>query len=421
MTTLAAATAGIPEVEIILTSTRTPIIVIEFTATPSSTPQSTITYTPQPTPEVDSIGSFLPAQIKGKTQTEEILAIDIAPDGVLWIRTGQGLASLSNQTWSRHPGIGDRILGFDALNRTWAIDKDGDSIAAWDGKDWAIFGAERGWTSVGIVVPSGPYSNVSDPVTDERGWIWLATSRDVRMFDGQTWQIYLPEEVGFIPSQQMIEQGFGFSPADMDIDSVGDVWVTDCAWMGPGPQGQGARWFDGETWAGAQSQVVGSGCIEDIEVDPAGHIWVGVDENLWCYSPGAGWRLFSPPDPDPAWGHRWGWISEIEIGGEGIVWVTLAPCGGASCDTGYYYLYRVVDSEWTLISEAESIDMALGQTGDGWLCVGDGLFRVQGIYLELEYQLEDFRCIVEIDGSGKAWLAIPGQPGLWFFDESQSD
>jgi len=351
-----------------------------------------------------------------------VYELSVAPGGELWLVTSQGLKSFTGSTWNLHLEHGDVILGFDELGRTWVTNKESETISAWDGEDWHIYGLETGWTPAGPIWRAGPYATVSEEIiTDERGWVWLSTSRDVRRFDGESWRIYDADQAGYYPTDEMIENGFSYSLNDMALDSVGDVWITDCAWMGPGPQGQGARWFTGRYWNGRSSQVVGTGCVEDVEVTEDGAIWVGVDDDLWRYTWRWGWKRFGSPEFDTKWGARWGYIAEIELGVEGTLWVTFSPCGGASCDTGLFLLYRMTDGQWTLISEEGPGDMALSPTGDGWLCAGNTLYEITGESVDFVADLSPFYCVVEVDSYGRSWLAIPGQASLWFSDEKASE
>ncbi|MBM3145090.1 MAG: hypothetical protein FJ010_09000 [Chloroflexi bacterium] len=338
----------------------------------------------------------------------------VSPEGVLWLVTSQGLRSYWDNAWTIHPDHGEVLLGFDALGRAWIAPNDGERISAWDGEKWKIYGLESGWTPAGPVWRAGTFATVSEEVvTDERGWVWLATQRDVRRFDGEQWRIYDAEDAGYYPTEEMLAQGFEYFLTDVALDSVGDVWIADCAWEGPGAEGQGARWFNGRYWWGRYSQVVGSGCVEDIEVDQYGRIWVGVDETLWRYSPRWGWKKYDMPMIDPAWGTRWGYIAEITLGGEDTAWVTMAPCSGARCDTDLFLLYRLTGDEWTLVSEHGPGDLALDSTGRGWLCDRNHLYSVTDASSELIADLRPFYCIVEMDTNGRAWLAQPGQSILW--------
>ena len=206
---------------------------------------------------------------------------------------------------------------------------------------------------------------------------------------------------------------------EVALDSTGDVWVADCAWMGPGPRGQGARWFNGDTWSGQNSPVVASGCIRDIEVDDAGRIWVGVDGDLWRYTLGEGWTHFPHPELDPNLGYRWGWIEDIELEGEETAWVSMSPCGGASCDSGVFILFQVRDGVWTQISDKGPGDLAFGGNDEGWLCIEDGLFHIVGETVELIFELESLNCSMAADPTGQVWLTLAGNSTLWLYDGSR--
>jgi len=421
-----------PTVEkMVIVASFTPEVILDATVEPSPTftltPQATFTktplptFTPTPTSEAILIGPFVPFEDYEKQSLGAIFDLASSPNGTLWLITSQGLSSTFESTWIVHPEHGDIVLGFDELGRTWVTTKDGETASAWNGEDWKIYALESGWTPAGPVFRSGPYATVSeDIVTDERGWVWLATQQDVRRFDGEQWRIYDPDDVGYYPTEDMIEQGYAYLLTDMAIDSVGDVWIADCAWMGPGPDGQGARWFTGRYWWGRSSQVVSSGCVEDIEVDETGRIWVGVDETLWRYTPRWGWNKFIPPKIDPSWGPRWGYITEIELGGQDIVWVTITPCEGASCDSGLFLVYRVINGEWTLVSDNGPGDLALDSDGNGWWCVDNSLYNVIDESVNLVADLNPFYCTVELDTNGRSWLALPGQSTLWYLDKQNN-
>ncbi len=415
-----------PTESLVVISTFTPTATeyIEPSPTPAPTQTATVTRTPTITltPTEAPIGSFAPFEAFQEQSLGVIYDLTVSPEGVLWLITDMGLISYTAGDWTTHPGHGDIVLGFDDFGRTWVTTKESETISAWDGADWQIYGLETGWSPAGPIWRSGPYASVSEHlITDERGRVWLATNRDVRRFEGKVWRIYDPDDVGYYPSEEMLEDGFSYSLTDMAIDSAGDVWIADCAWMGPGPVGQGARWYTGRYWWGRSSQVVSSGCVEDIEVDEDGNIWIGVDETLWRYSPWRGWRRFDPPEIDPSWGARWGFITEIILGGDGTVWVTLSPCGGASCDTGKFYLYRVQEGEWTLVSEEGPGDLALSASGEGWLCAGNSIYRVTTERVELAVDLSPFYCIIEMDSSSRTWMAQPGQSQLWMADTLDGD
>ncbi len=160
--------------------------------TPTSTdmPQPTRTPTsiPTTTPTPDPIGPFQPFAFAESQPSGSIRDWRLAPDGTLWVATDLELASYSQESWTIHPSHGDVLLGFDGTGRTWVTFEDGTSIAVWDGEAWTVLGPQEGWTSAGPILRSGPYATVGeDIITDERGWVWLVTQKDVRSYDGEAW------------------------------------------------------------------------------------------------------------------------------------------------------------------------------------------------------------------------------------------
>lgn len=386
--------------------------------TGTSTPRPTITLTPTPTtlPTPGPIGPFVPVTLGEDRPPGSLRDWRIAPDGTLWLTTDLALASLKQGIWTIHPIYGDVLLGFDDAGRAWTAFEDGASIAAWDGQAWTVYGPQSGWSSAGPVRRHEPFATVGEEiVTDDRGRIWIVTQNDVRVLDDDQWTIFTPEGAGFTPSPEMVQEGFGYWLRDIARDSVGDVWVTDCAWMGPGPMGRGARWYTGNQWQGDKTEEVSSGCIEDIEVDTSGRIWMGVDADLVSYTPGEGWENLGHPEFNPEWGLRWGWISNITLGADGSAWLYYSPCGGASCDTGLSILFALRDGEWIFVSDRGPFDLALDDSGDGWLCTADGLYRIAGESVESLYQQDAFQCGLDADSTGQIWLSFSGQSSFWLY------
>jgi hypothetical protein len=245
---------------------------------PTATRRPTATQRPTSTPPA-SVGPFLLFSSDGQPASA-VLDLRAAPDGIMWIRSHEGWASLYKNKWTLHTGTQDSVLaGFDELGRVWLVSEKGETISAWDGVRWTKYGPEAGWSPAGFPVPP---SNERIAI-DKHRRVWLVTREDVRAFDGQRWTHYGPEQIGFAHTSEMAEAGFSDSDywlTDVIADGEGDVWVADCSWMGPGPLGHGARWLADDRWQGQDSRVVATGCIYDIEVDPPGHIWAGVNGDL---------------------------------------------------------------------------------------------------------------------------------------------
>jgi hypothetical protein len=379
------------------------------------TRRPTATQSPTSTPPA-SVGPFLLFSSDGQP-AGAVLDLRAAPNGTMWIRTGEGWASLHKNKWTLHPDTRGSILaGFDELGRVWLVSEKGETISAWDGVRWTKYGPEAGWSPAEFPVPP---SNERIAL-DKHRRVWLVTRENVRAFDGERWTSYSPEQIGFAHTSEMVEAGFSDSDywlTDVIADSEGDVWVADCSWMGPGPLGHGARWLADNRWQGQDSRVVATGCIYDIVVDPPGRIWVGVNGDLWRYTPGQGWKKFTHPPVDPAGSLRWGYITEIKLDDALSPWVTVHRCGGGSCDTGQFALFHVSGDAWTHILEMQgekAFDLAFAWS-EAWLCADSGLYRVKGETM-LKIAGEEFAfCNVEADMDGRVWLSLPGQMALWLY------
>ena len=387
------------------------------TPTHAPIPTHTPVIPPTPTPEPQPIGTFIPIPLAEDQPPGDIRDLRVADDGTLWVITREAVGSLRDGEWTTHQVPSGILLGFDGFGRVWVVDERGETISAWDGEVWTNYGPDEGWAPTGRLFQEAGYGNISEGlVTDRDGSIWIATRDDVRVFDGQRWSIYGPQEVGFEQTEEMIDMGVVPSLTDVALDRFGNVWVGDCAWMGPGPMGHGARWFDGQAWHGQDSPEVGVGCVEDIEVDQAGRIWLGVDGGLYRHTPGEGWISFPHPVVPASGNRRWGWLVDLELSAEGSVWVGMSPCGGASCDSGVFITFFVDDDGWTEVSDKGSFDFALDESGNGWMCIADELYSVRLDQLELVFTEESFRCTVEMDPSGRAWMGVLGHPTLWLYD-----
>ena len=393
------------------------------TAAPTRAPRPTAA--PGPTEPPVAIGPFQPLPANEGRPAGNVNRLTVAPDGNLWLATMEGMAIFQDGTWTPLPAeSGGVFAGFDGAGRPWMahIEEHLDitSVSLWDGTSWTTYGAEAGWTPAGFGYYFSDRVFSEEIVVDRRGWAWLATGDDVRVFDGQRWTLYGAEEIGFTLTREMIEGGYDyFWLGEVAIDSSGDVWVADCAWMGPGPRGHGARWFTGEAWQGQDSPVVASGCIYDIEVDDTGGIWAGVDGNLWRYALGQGWEEYAHPPTDPGGELRWGFLEAIDLDPAGVPWVTLHRCGGGSCDTEQYALFRIADGTWTHVLEIQGYgrpDLAFDAAGDVWACTGAGLYHITPETAEPLGGEENAYCQVEVDGAGRVWLALPGKSTLWLYE-----
>jgi len=341
-------------------------------------------------------------------------ALSSTADGTLWLITNQGIAKLEDTTWTPYltsSTVG--IAGIDAVERVWVVNEDATQISAWNGEAWTTYGIDAGWTPL----TDDYYQYVRGGQSDLLGRIWFATSQDVRVFDGNQWAVYTPQEMGMGPSAyDDVETRFGVA-----ISRSGMVWVSECDWGGPGPMGgQGIRWLDQGTWRGASSPVA-SGCAMAIADDSLGRVWAGVGRRLWRYDPASGdWTTFASPEP-PIVDMRFGFIDSLAVDPHDTVWTVFVLCGGASC-YGTNVLYHFHDNLWTQVGEVAQSGYGywgpiFDAVGMPWLSWDGGIYRIEGDSPELASPLVGR--FGAMDNTGRVWFVAQyeGRDALWVLDE----
>jgi hypothetical protein len=299
------------------------------------------------------------------------------------------------------------LIDLDASGHIWAAGEEGESIYLWGGEQWSSFDQSQGW----LPVMARPVSR--KVLIDGGGQTWLATQGDVRAFEGQGWLVYTPAEMGMGPPEY--EDGissFGIAY----LERVGQIWVYQCDWMGPGPSGgRGVRWFDGVAWHGADSPVA-RGCATAVEEDAQGHIWMSLEDNLWRYTPATdGWQQFPPPETPEGW-NRFGFVDSLSLAPDGDPWVAMVLCGGASCYGGVAR-YHIHDGVWTQIGEDEHDSFINRFVFDGngttWLFNEKGLFKINQNIPKFVAPLFAWNFTTDLDGN--LWVAADyaGQSYLW--------
>ncbi len=206
--------------------------------------------------------------------------------------------------------------------------------------------------------------------TDAQGQVWLATNRDVRMFDGIKWKIFDLNDLG-IPLPE-VEDAYSETSVAF-LKASGYIWVSHCYWIGPGPDGGGgARWYDGQVWHGSDSPVAG-GCARAVNEDSLGNIWLGLDNDLWRLNVSSdSWKRF--PAPEQPEGRRLGFFTDLALDIAGNPWPELALCGGASCYTGNIR-YHVTGEEWLQIGgvATDTSPLYFDAAGQGWVFASGGI------------------------------------------------
>lgn len=389
-----------------------------YTSRPTRTPRPTRTSAPTPTPlpvpfrRVGPIADILPGDspylysacdgTPWLVNSESVTRIDDASWSTHFTRT---VAMLDNDTWRVYlTGITGTVVGVDASNRVWVANESYDEIAAWDGNAWTRYGPEEGWSPVTDTLW---YDLNEKGRCDLAGNFWTVTMQDVRVFDGERWTVFAPKDMGmgafssdnYVVSLQVTIQ-----------QDTGDVWIGECESTAIGTLGgQGARRFDGTTWHGADSPAA-SGCVEAIEEDAEGNLWLGVDGVLWRYAPSQTWSEFVPPEIFPAGYRRHGSIPLLAADPYGRLWVATSLCGGANCDIlGLYYVHNGV---WTAMSaESEYYTWQLrpftDKSGASWL-FADIIYRLSETGIEPLIPLMPSSVVV--DTAGRAWFTLRDYP-----------
>lgn len=398
--------AGAPPTRVPPAPTVAPTPTRPPTPTPWPTATSVPTTVPTPLAEI-----FHPLAAVDEVLPGWVVGLRALPDGSLWLITEEGVARFVEDTVTVSTvGFPGNLVGVDDAGRVWVSSEDASHVQAWDGASWTLYNADAGWTPIA----EEWLQDVGYGGTDSLGQTWLVTRQDVRAFDGASWTIYTPDDMDM--GQPDVELMPEFVLAH--VESRDEIWVGECDWGGPGPfGGQGARWFDGEVWQGADSPVA-SGCVTVIEEDALGRVWLGLNADLWRYDPAADeWARFSPPEVAPD-GNRPGFVYELALDPQGDPWPLMATCGGASCFGGQVR-YHVQEGRWILEAEADEIgrlNWAVDATGTPWLFWGDQIYRGGGDRWEVEADLSARH--VAVDAAGRIWFVARygGRDVLWVLE-----
>jgi hypothetical protein len=394
-----------------LRPTRTPRPTYTRRPTRTPKPPPTDTATPTPLPDLFRLVAPIDVDLPGWAQD-----LQIGPGGTAWLTTDQAAAKLSGSTWSVYlSDISGELVGVDTAGRAWVVNEDFSEISAWDGTSWTAYAADAGWAPI-----TGWYRRVDQGQIDASGRLWLSTSQDVRVLDGERWIVFTPEEMGMGPP------AFEDLMADFELAVLRDgseIWVGGCDWGGPGPfGGRGVRWFDGQAWRGSDGPVA-TGCVTVIEEDPPGRVWVGVDDALWRYDPVTGdWAQLAAPNFGAADGRRHGFVTDLALDRFGDPWLIIALCGGASC-FAHQVPYHVQDGVWTQLAEPREMEfqrVVVDGAGTPWLFWSGDIYRMAGDTPELMAEL--FARSITVDANGRVWFLAwrAGQDGLWTLDADES-
>ena len=321
-------------------------------STPSPIPEPSTSHTPI---EVDK---FQFEKLSDDIGTGEIRSLWVDPCVQLWIASEAGIFVDQDGDWDMlYQGSVENLLGADTNGIVWAILDGETKIASYDlSQTWQVFGAEHEWTIPSEIEYLSPgYGD--GLITDPQGRLWLATGRDdVRVFDPEslTWEVLSATDLGFTPVSGDGYQGHFLT--DVELSRTQKVWVADCIGEGESLKGQGICWTDGESWFAALD--TDAECIQDIEIDASGKMWVGGFDALLMYDPDLGyWTRYSLPPWD-----RRQLVTGIDLDENGAPWVEILQYGGAG-PLGAVVRYHLVDNEWIKDYEGWFSSLAFGDHG----------------------------------------------------------
>ena len=376
-----------------------------ISATQPAKPTSTITPEPSPSPTSNPISNelFQPVFPEKEFPSDLVSILRASDDGSLWLQTQQQILTFKDNMWEIVlADIPGKLAGVDPYGLIWVINQDGNSISSWDGNIWNTYSEESGWTHL------SEYSFVKwRPIIDQYEQMWIVTSEDLRVFDGQGWECFSPKDIGFTHPLEAEEDVL----PDLYLKYLArseELWVGSCNWTGAGPiGGQGVRRYDGYSWEEINS-VFSSGCTEAIEEDGDGSIWFGLDGDVWRYDPETGTQDKFAAPPTPFEGSSiFAWVGNIVVDTDNTPWADLGVCGGGGCGFGTI-LYHLDQGEWIEVIQEDYTyhEIFFDQSGNLWLSTPGGIFKIVDNYLEMFIELPMTSNSVVKSPDGQIWFLV---------------
>jgi len=344
-------------------------------ATPTAAPTPTLPVTP--TPLLPGAGSLhLLAALPPDLTLNAIQNFSVTPQGDILVATDRSFVRLSsdgsllNQTVFK-----DDLLGVDDAGRGWTVNEDASTIQAWDGGGWTVFDTRHGWAPISPLFRS-PLK--PDLVTRPDGTVWLATSWDVRQFDGLRWHVFNADQMGIVlPSRRALATTF---PLAMD-EQRGFVWAGSCDWQDGKPVGGGA-WsrYDGKHWTPYTLPATSAnGCISALAAAKDVGLWVGMDAALWhLQTTEKTWTVFTPPPLANEMTRHY--PSQVQISPDGEPWAAFGLCNPSGC--GLLQARARLRSDgwvWEDKPTAALSQIAWDAQGNGWRLSNAGIVGLDGM------------------------------------------
>ena len=219
----------------------------------------------------------------------------------------------------------------------------GNGIVKFDGNSWTHYNTSN----------SGlPNNDIRDIAVDLEGNMWFACyNAGIVNFNGSTWTRYYTLNTNIA----------GNDVVDIEFDSNGNLWV--------GCYFNGVSKFDGASWTTYtknNAPFPDSNCINDLAIDKANNVWVGMDcaggmakfsstSGIWT-----GYRTSNSSIPDHT-------VMSLLADTSGVIYSSHVNVNVSSFN----------GSAWTTYNEPTAIDkFTLDERGGLWGC-GYGLFKFE--------------------------------------------
>jgi len=182
------------------------------------------------------------------------------------------------------------FLGVDNEQGIWYLTETSNSIFRWDGKKTVEFGKNQGW-----ILPARFHKPLipvnSTPLLIAGDNIWLATSSDVRLFNGKTWRVFSATEIGIkLPFKVGVEPNFILAHNSL----TGEIWAAACYWQGDQWVGGSSPYqFDGNRWYKIEFSIENV-CVTQLTFDKNGNGYLTTPTTVWKYN-GKNWNEINLP------------------------------------------------------------------------------------------------------------------------------
>lgn len=393
------------------TNTRTP----RPSRTPTLAPTSTDTLTPvgtlTPTPLQNVAGPFKSILAFNGAAPGVVQHIFVIDEQTVFLSGTFGLLKLDLKNGRTNLSRGfEQVLGVDRSGRAWVLRNNGGEIAAWDGENWQIYGPQQGWILRGIP-ESSPLPSPGF-VYDTHGNMWVATSSDIRSFDGKRWQVIPAGVAGFkLPYKAGVSTSIVMTTNPLSEE----VWVGTCDWQNEKPTGEGnLRVLSKGVWQDGGFPPVNA-CMSAIQVDENGTLWLAAGVQIWSKYVNQPWQNSINPFSPPTGQHDI-LIEEIAIQPGGSVWplfVSAENNGIAIARTRY----QIVNGFWTLVRQITGLEgqkLFFLPNMKVWALEQGTIYEhVAGESWELVTRM-NYRDAT-LDSNGAAWLVtdVRNNPSLW--------